>query len=165
MDVEVRKILILIIILNSATFVQLLEHNIQKESLPSEGCDIILVSHPGIDKGIKIIYLRHFKNYLSPDLGRGAIKFQSFQNLLEVEDSKKFRSVTSRMSCLMTVAEMSNELEVSKMIEIIHELKIAQKYLIIFIDTLNTTVLHERTINFNVMINHGETGVLNVHVV
>ena len=165
MDFEVGKIMILIIILNGGTFVQLLEHNIQNESLPSEGCHITLVSHRGINKGTKIIYLRHFNNYVSLDLGRGAIKFQSFQNLLQAGDSKKFRSMTLRMSCLMTVAEISNELEVSKMIEIIHELKIAQKYLIIFIDTLNTTLLHERTINFNVMINHGKTGVLNVHVV
>ena len=57
---------------------------------------------------------------------------------------------------------MSNELEVSKMIDMIHELKIAQKYLIVIMDTLNTTMLGERSINFNVMINHRDAGVPSV---
>ena len=92
------------------------------------------------------------------------MKFQSFQNLLEIKDGEKFRSLRAMMSCLVTITEMSNESEVSKMIDIMHEFKIAQKHLIIFMDTLNTTLLSERTVNYNVMINHRGTGVLNVHM-
>lgn len=69
------------------------------------------------------------------------------------------------MSCLTTVTEMSNELEVSKLMDIMHDLKIAQKYLIVFMDTLNITTLHETMINFNVMINHRGTGAPGVNLV
>ena len=98
------------------------------------------------------------KNDISSDFGRGTIKFQSVQNLLQEKDDEKFRSLTARMSCLMTIAEMRRESEVSKLIDIINELKMAQKYLIVFVDTLNITLLHKQTINFNVIINHRKSG-------
>lgn len=101
-------------------------------------------------------------NNLSSDLRRPALKFERFQDLLQVKDGEKFRSLTSRMSCLMTVTEMSNELELSSLLEIIHDLTIAQKYLIVFMDTFNATMFLERNINFNVMINHREPGRNNV---
>ena len=51
--------------------------------------------------------------------------------MLQEKDDEKFRSLTARMSCLMTIAEMRRESEVSKLIDIINELKMAQKYLIL----------------------------------
>ena len=98
-----------------------------------------------------------------PDFGRGAVKFQRFQNLWHEQDGEAFRSLTTKMSCLIAVAEMSNELEVAKLMDIMHDLKIAQKHLIVVMDTFNTTMLAKRRINFNVMINHrGKPGMLCV---
>ena len=54
---------------------------------------------------------------------------------------------------------MKNELEISEMIDITNELPITKKYLITFVETLDTTKLPERTINFNVMINHRGEGI------
>ena len=54
---------------------------------------------------------------------------------------------------------MTNELEISEMIDIINELPIPKKYLITFVETLDTTKLPERTINFNVIINHRGKGI------
>ena len=99
-----------------------------------------------------------------PDFGRGAIKFQRFQNLLQAKDGEEFRSLTTIMSCLMVVAEMSNELEVAKLMDIMHDYKIAKKHLIIFMDAFNTTssMWSERRINFNVMMHHRGKGMLCV---
>ena len=81
-----------------------------------------------------------------------------------MNDGEKFRSLIAKMSCLIALTEMRNELEVSKMIDFMHDFKIAEKHLIIFMDTLNTTMLGERGINFNVMINHRKTGMTDVNI-
>ena len=95
------------------------------------------------------------------DLGKGSIKFESFNQLKHQADGEKLRSLLMSMSCLMTIIEMSNEMHLSEMIDIVNGLQIAKKYLIIYIEMLNVTMLANRTINFNVMINHRGKGVLN----
>ena len=75
----------------------------------------------------------------------------------EIDDGK-LRSLGKTMSCLVAVVELSNEFEVSKLIDIIHELQIDHKYLNVIVDTLNTSLLHEKSINFNVIINHRGEG-------
>ena len=60
----------------------------------------------------------------------------------------------------MTIAVMKNDAEISQLINFVNEIRVSEKYLIIYIDTLNTVVLQNRTINFNVIINHKDTGVL-----
>ena len=67
--------------------------------------------------------------------------------------------MTTRMLCLTITAQMRNDLEVSQLIDIVNELKIVKKYLIIFAETtLNTTLSKKRTIDFNVIINQKEKG-------
>ena len=65
------------------------------------------------------------------------------------------------MSCLVAVVDLSNEMEVSTLIDIMHELQIDHKYLTIIMDTLDTSQLHEKSINFNVIINHRGEGNYN----
>ena len=67
------------------------------------------------------------------------------------------------MSCLAAVVDVNNELEVSKLIDIMHELQINHKYLTVIMDTLNTSLLHEKSINFNVIINHRGEGNYHYH--
>ena len=64
------------------------------------------------------------------------------------------------MSCLIILAELSNELELITLIDIMKDIKIAKKYLYATMDAYNTTMFHKTTINFNVMINHREKGLL-----
>ena len=84
--------------------------------------------------------------------------FDSFQHMENVAYGDIFRSVIRRMSCLMTITQMTNEMQISEMINVMNELHVTQKYLVILIDTLNTTMLTKRTINFNVMIYHRGKG-------
>ena len=92
-------------------------------------------------------------------MGGATIKFDNLGKLLKVKESEEFRSMTARMSCLMTIARMRNDFEVSHLIDIVNELKIGKRYLIVSADTaINTTLSKKRTIDFNVIINHKEQG-------
>ena len=83
------------------------------------------------------------------------------QNFLHEIESEKLSFMTTGMSCLiLTVTEMGDESEIHKMITTMHQLKIAKKYLFATLDTFNTTMFHKTTLNFNVMINHREEGML-----
>ena len=77
---------------------------------------------------------------------------------MDEKNNEKFKSLTASVSCILILTELSNELEVSKLISFVEELKVAQKYLIIFLNTLNTIFLGDITINFDVIINHRGRG-------
>ena len=62
------------------------------------------------------------------------------------------------MSCLVTMAVVTNDEDVSQLIDTINDITVFKKYLIIFMDTLNTTLLQKRAINFNVLMYHKNTG-------
>ena len=64
----------------------------------------------------------------------------------------------ARMSCLVTMAVMTNDEDVSQLINTINEMTVLKKYLIVFMDTLNTTLLQKRAINFNVLMYHKNAG-------
>ena len=67
--------------------------------------------------------------------------------------------MTARMSCLITMAKMYSDLEVSQLIDVINGLNISKKYLIVFLEIyLNTTLLRKKSINFNINIHHVESG-------
>ena len=89
----------------------------------------------------------------------------SFQNMKNMAYGEIFKSLVKRMSCLTTITYTTNEVQVSEMIEVMNELQLPQKYLIIFMETLNITKLSGRMINFNVMINHKGKGVHNPNYV
>ena len=87
------------------------------------------------------------------------MKFDSFQKMKNVAYGEIFKSSLRRMSCLMTITQMRNEMQISEMIDVMNELHVARKYLVILIDTFNTAMVTKRTMNFNVMIYHrGEGG-------
>ena len=66
--------------------------------------------------------------------------------------------MTARMSCLMTIVQKHNDTEVSHLIEIVNELKIERRHLLIFTEAGNATFFRKRKINFNVIVSHREPG-------
>ena len=90
--------------------------------------------------------------------GRGSVNIQNLGKLLEVKNSDKFKNMIARMPCLIAIAQMNSELEVSQLIDVVNGLKIANKDLIIHMETLNATLLRKKAINFNVKIHHMEPG-------
>ena len=92
------------------------------------------------------------------DFSGGTIKFHSLGELLEVKESQKLKSMTARMSCLVTMTQLNNDLEASQLIDVVNEFKISKKHLIIFVKKLNTTLLRKKAITFNVIIHHNGPG-------
>ena len=76
-----------------------------------------------------------------------------------MQENEKLMDLSTSMSCLISVVHLDNESEMFKMIEMMNELRIAQKYLVIFIDTFTATNFDDQILNFNVMINHNKAGI------
>ena len=94
----------------------------------------------------------------SSGFSRTTVKFQNLGKLLEVNASTKFKTIITKMSCLTTMAQMNKELEVSQLIDIVNEFRISNKSLVIFMESLNATLLRKKTITFNVIIHHNKSG-------
>ena len=62
----------------------------------------------------------------------------------------------------MVIARKHNESEVSQLIDIVNDLWIEKKYLVVFLETFNATFLKKKTANFNVIINQEEPGEINI---
>ena len=160
MDVKIRAIVLLLSMLVVLVLVQTMEaYRVDHQNLlQEEACDSMLVSYAGPIKG-KTIFLEHkFLNTPLSEFGRSTIKFQNLGKLLNVKESNIFKSMSARVSCLMTMARINSDLEVSQLIDVVKELKISKKYLIIFKESLNATLLRKKAITFNVIIHHNESG-------
>ena len=160
MDVQMTAIPLLLSFLNMLVSGQMMEDFNLELITPKAECDLVLVSQPGVTKGKVSNYSSIAQLiYITTDFGRGTTNFQNVQKLLEVGQGEIFRSMSARVSCLLTIARISNDLEASQLIDIMKGFKIAEKYLVIFAETLNNTLLRRKPINFNVMINHRYPGV------
>ena len=86
------------------------------------------------------------------------MKFDSFQKMKNVAYGEIFKSSLRKMSCLMTITQMRNETQISEMIDVMNELQVPKKYLVILVDTFNTSMVTKRTIIFNMMIYNRREG-------
>ena len=89
---------------------------------------------------------------------RSTLKFKSIADVLEVETDSRLVNLLASISCLIAVADVSTDIEVSKVIDTIAGFKVAKKHLTISIVNLDVTFLQNKTINFNVAIHHKGTG-------
>ena len=71
--------------------------------------------------------------------------------------NSRFQDILASMSCLILIAQVSTFTEVSYSIDMMTQFRVAKKHLIIEIPSLDVTSLQNKTINFNVLINHKET--------
>ena len=94
----------------------------------------------------------------SEDAG-GTLRFSSVSHLLTVENDTRLMKIVTSVSCLMIIADMSTDTELSQLIDVVTKFKVSRKHLIITIPELNVVSLLNKTINFNVVIyDHKQTG-------
>ena len=98
------------------------------------------------------------------DIGYGTLNFQNVGSLMDAVNGGKFRSILEELSCLWTVAKVQDESEIHQVIDMVNDFAIPKKYLTISIENVNITLLRNKTINFNVMLNHREAGKLQHNV-
>lgn len=94
------------------------------------------------------VYLLFYKDIL----GRSAIIFENIQHLLKA-DNIKLQSLMVSIPCLVTIIETYDIGEASKLIDFLADLGVKEKHLLIYTPfVMNTELLPNKTINFNVII-------------
>ena len=98
--------------------------------------------------------------------GRSTLEFENVNQLLEVKNGERFKSIMSSISCLMTVAVTDSTQEVSLLIDFVRDLRsegyrVAKTQLLVMIPLLDHVLLENKTINFNVMIMENGTGTVD----
>ena len=78
-------------------------------------------------------------------MGRSSILFENI-NLLKASEMK-----LASTSCLATVIETNNNEEASEMVDVIAGLSVKEKHLLINMPVINTELLSNKSINFNVI--------------
>ena len=94
---------------------------------------------------------------------RSSLSFGDVNQLLEVRDSGRLKSMMSSISCLVTIAKTDNSEEVSQLIEFVRGLRsegyrVAKTQLLLMVPSLGHGILRNKTINFNVMIMENGAG-------
>ena len=80
-------------------------------------------------------------------------------NFLGIKDDQRLLSIVSSTSCLAITAEINGIGEVSKLIDFISGLNVKEKHLLIQMSFgLESEVLKNKSINFNVVIRHSSSG-------
>ena len=93
------------------------------------------------------------------DFERPAMKFRGAKDLLEVKDHPKMSTIMSKISCLVTSVETDQDDEVSLLINMLNDMKVERKHLLLIVSKLNKTILNEKTINYNVGMYHKYKGI------
>ena len=87
--------------------------------------------------------------------------FGSIRQLLEIKDDKTLASVLSSLSCLSVIVQSIKVDDISLLVDFISNIRVKNKYLMAITSPLNTTLLQSKMINFNVMINQIDSGLIN----
>ena len=99
----------------------------------------------------------HISTDWEGDSGSG-MWFESVNQLLLNKDDNRFETVISSSSCLSMTAESSIPTEISVLVDFASSLKVKHKYLVVNTQQLNTTLLQNKRINFNIFINEVGSG-------
>ena len=86
------------------------------------------------------------------------IRFKAAKELLEFKDHRKMSSIFSTISCLVALVETDQDHEVTSLIDMVNEIKVERRYLLLTVSTLNTAILKNKTITYNVGIHQKDIG-------
>ena len=78
--------------------------------------------------------------------------------MLKLRGNPLFASLFNPISCLVTIVETDNIEDVLRLVEMVNELSVTKKYLLLIVPTFDSTIVQNITINFQVIVNHGEAG-------
>ena len=86
------------------------------------------------------------------------MRSQNTKEVLKLRGNPLFSSLINSISCLVTIVETDNNEEVLRLIEMVNELSVTKKHLLLILPTFDSTTVQNLTINFQVIVNHGEAG-------
>ena len=97
-------------------------------------------------------------SHLSSEDVRSTLRFKNLAHLLKVESDTRLLNIFASISCLMIIAHVSTDIEVSKLIDMVAKIRVDKKHLYIATHQLNLDSLQNKTINYNVVFHHKGTG-------
>ena len=84
--------------------------------------------------------------------------YSSVGQLLGIEDDKTLATVLTSSSCLSVIAQSTKVEDISNLVDLVSNIRVKNKYIMVQTPPLNTTLLQRKKINFNVMVNEVESG-------
>ena len=141
--------------------------------LPKEPCDTIHVLASPSQGTYLLLLKENFMHYelpfsserkeassLSGLSGEDAIVmwFGSVGKLLGIKDDKTLATVLTSSSCLSVIAQSTKVEDISNLVDLVSNIRVKNKYLVVQTPPLNTTLLQSKKINFNVMVNEVKSG-------
>ena len=92
------------------------------------------------------------------EIGTSTLRCKDATELLKLRGNLLFSSISASISCLVTIVETDDNEEVLKLLNMMSDLSVAKKYLLLILPTFDSTKFANLTVNFQVMIHHKETG-------
>ena len=89
------------------------------------------------------------------------IWFNSIRQLLDIKDDKNLARIMSSLSCLSINAVSTELKDISMLVDFIANIRVKKKYILVKTPPLNTSLLQNKKINFNVMISEVYPGMTN----
>ena len=84
--------------------------------------------------------------------------FGSVGKLLGIDDDTTLATVLTSSSCLSVIAQSTKVEDISNLVDLVSNIRVKNKYLMVQTPPLNTTSLQSKMINFNVMVNEVDSG-------
>ena len=91
------------------------------------------------------------------DIGSSTISFQNSKELLKGKDQPQFSSILNTASCLVATVEADHD-DISHVIEMVNGMKVERKFLRLIMESLDISLLQNKTISYNVGMYQIHTG-------
>ena len=98
------------------------------------------------------------------NIGSSTMRFQNEKKLLNVKGSPQFSTILDTITCLTTIVETSSDGDILQLIDMANEVKVEKQYLLLIVPELNRTIFQNKTINFIIMVDHKDKGILYLSV-
>ena len=86
------------------------------------------------------------------------MRTKNSKDIINLRENPLFPSILAPISCLVTIVETDASDEVLKLLDMLHHLSVAEKYLLLIVSTFDTTSLENKTINFQLIVHDKEKG-------
>ena len=87
----------------------------------------------------------------SADIRTSTLRYNNAKELLKIKNNPQFLLILNAVTCLSIIVEANHD-EVSQLIDMVNELKVEGKYLLLIVPSSELSVMRNKTINYNVVI-------------